>query len=185
MKTNIALRRRARLPPLLFCSAPAETRLPVTAVSRQRAVVVHRRVKQAVSNPRKTAADDNKRLTDEEWYRTRSDDWMGRSSRRGGATPGARGKNRKTEKTDWCAICGQIRVWKAGFTSNEPGTGKIFHSYLMTRPGWTVCTWARRKMFLCFMFLLVSLFSRSLTFPMCSDLFWGNQRKCCVAIWTD
>lgn len=88
------------LPPLLFCSAPAEARPPVTAVSRRRAVVTHRRVKQAVSNPRKTAADDNKRLTDEEGSRTRSDDWTGGSSHRGGATPGAVGARIEKHRQD-------------------------------------------------------------------------------------
>lgn len=90
-----------------------------------KSVVAHRRVKQAVSNPQKTAADDNKRLTDEEGYRTQSDDWTGRSSRRGGAAPGAWGQNRKTPRrqTDAPSV-DKLGYERLVFMSYKPSTGK-------------------------------------------------------------
>lgn len=123
-ETNIVLRCDSVL---LFCSASAETRHSCLHHYRPKAVVAHRRVKQAVSNPRKTAADDNKRLTDEEGYRARSDDWMGRSSRRGGATPGAWGQNRKTQRkqTDAPSV-DKLGYERLILRAINPARGKIF-----------------------------------------------------------
>lgn len=97
------------------------------------------------------AVDRRGGIQNQEWW---LDGWIepqGRSHAGGGG-----GTDRKTQRrqTDAPSV-DKLGYERPVFTSDKPGKGKKFHSYLTTQLGWTVCTWPLRKMF--WIFIIISL----------------------------